>query len=296
MLSVTNENDQKVLWHIVLANGLSYDDYNMHRNCALVDKNFHQTIEKTYRPYKKRIEDVMQRKSISITGHTSWNKDFSKCAWVTFSDQVVPGGKNLQLTLVGVTDENRVISSSRLWQGFNFSVFEDNIRPFFDEDGRACFYGLGKTANFYKNEVSFIEYLIALDGKAECYDCHLVIVAPYLEGHGNAVYSGTCLLNFPALLKAWLQSKITSLIKICNATTWKTYNINGATLLEYCKTYQKHVGTEKFNKALVGCYPQLKPNGFLPKDFEWYLDERYEQQQHEKIMEMKKNDERNNIS
>src|SRR5260221_7752841 len=69
---------------------------------------------------KERIENFIRSKRTSVTGSQIWNKDCSKCAWVTF-DNDASHAKDLQLTVVGLVDNGkRVVSNSRIWRNFYF--------------------------------------------------------------------------------------------------------------------------------------------------------------------------------
>ena len=136
-------NNDFVLKEIVVHNV----GHDMQRQFAMLSKTFNKIVEDTYRPKKKMIEEVLRHEKPTITGFLSWNKDFSRCAWATFFDNVIyidsPDRKKLQLTLVGLINKNYIKSSSSSWdiRGTCYHpVFEDNIRPFFDKEGRACFY------------------------------------------------------------------------------------------------------------------------------------------------------------
>ncbi len=277
-----DRNYGHVIREIIIAN----IDRDMHRTLAPVDTTYNKIIEDTYRPDKKPIENFIKWKSCDVTGYKSWNKDFSKCAWVTISDSD-PGKKNLQLTLVGLVNDdiNRVMSSSRLWYDFYCPVFEDDVRPFFDKDGRACFYGFGKTTNRYRHEISLIECSIGLDGEAECCACQFVTVAQ--KGYGNTVYWGDKFLSFPILLKAWLKSKRVRISDPVNASKSKIYNIKAVTFPDDYKTFKKHVGLENCY-ALCKHKRQITPYACLPEELRIAIDERYEEQQREKIVIEKK--------
>jgi hypothetical protein len=274
-------DDHNIARDVVVAHCLAHDDYDTYRNVAMLSKAHNRIIEGKYRPKKKIIEEFIKWKTHDVTGYTSWNKDFSKCAWVTICDSD-SDKKNLQLTLVGLVNDNvhHVMSSSRLWRDFSCPVFEDNMRPCFDTYGRAFFYGYGNI-NPCWNGASLTEYSISLDGEVERYYCGFVTVISNKYGHTTHIYPGNYFFNCPVLLKAWLQSKEVRIYQFGN-TKKKSYDIQGVTLPDDYKTFKKHVGLEHYYRALYNRDIEWIPYNCLLEELRQGIDNRYKEQQREK--------------
>lgn len=235
-------------------------DHDMHRQFAMVSKACNTTVEDTYRPKKKLIEEFLQQEKPRITGHISWNRDFSRCAWINVS-HLGFGIKNLQLMLVGLTDKSDIKKSSGSWEVLYGPVFEDNNRPFFDKEGRACFYNWDGR--------SIYEHSIDLNNDAQCYRCLYEISKRYVAFEFSVDFN--MMLCLPILLKAFLQSRQTR--------TWmgreKFYNIEGVTI------------PENYKYKIVREDMIMKP--FISEAYESYdftgkriIEKRYEEQQREK--------------
>jgi hypothetical protein len=242
MLSV--ENNQALAWNVITAYSLSCKDYKTYRNVAMLNKQCNSMIEDTYRSQKKRIEKFIQSKSVSITGHRSWNKDFTRCAWMRISDDISVNCKKLQLTVVGsIDDGKRIISSSRLWREFCCPIFEDDVRPFFDKDGRACFHGYGKVVMVGMN-FAVAQYCIDLIGNPQRYCCYF--------GSRKCGLIMTLILQYPVLIKAFLRSKL-----ICYKEgnkeemydSSKVYCRDGVVLPENYKVFKKSIEIEQVEKT-----------------------------------------------
>jgi hypothetical protein len=209
-----------------------------------------EIIEKDQK--KERIEDFIRRKTTSVTGSQIWNKDYSKCAWVTF-DTNASGAKDLKLTVVGlVGDGKRVVSNSRLWRDFYFPVFEDDVRPFFDKDGRVCFYGYGNREDQSGQNCSFVgEYSIDVDGTAEHYECLCHIPSWSISTDSFVTLTG--LLHFPILMKALLQSTNISKCKFADGCR-KAFYPDPSNFLANFTLYKQHLGLEKFKDEVGEVY------------------------------------------
>ena len=228
---------------------------------------------------KQLVENFTQWKTCNITGHKSWNKDYSKCAWVHY-DIDSPDEKKLQLTLVGLAnkDKNTVTSSSFVWQGFRFPVFEDDICPFFDKDERACFYGYGESGSCDLMKYFTVEYSIDLDGKEERYRCQCV-----MPHKAFTLHYPTPFFNFPVLLKALLQSTSVE-IKKEDADSLKLYHTQGVMLPEDYKTFKQHIGLQQFEKSMKSsAYSTNDSYEDLSECIKTALNKKYEEQQLEKV-------------
>jgi hypothetical protein len=283
--ALLSKNKDNFARDAIIVNCLSNGDHDTYRIIAMLSKTHNAIVENNYRPIKKRIENYIQSNYTVppvIAGHASWNKDFSRCAWVTY-DLDPTLYKDLELTLVGAVN-NEVVVMCASWKNFYFPTFEDNIRPFFNKDGRACFYGYGLTVNSYRNQALNVEYSISLDGEAEYYKCSFLTVAPEKEGNDNAVYGGSYISDFPVLLKAWLQSKIVRISESCNACNSKVYNINGVTLPDDYKFFKKYEGWMNYcdqqESSLMNSV--VKSYDFLPYELRRFIDAKYAKQQQEK--------------
>ncbi|HEX4068720.1 MAG TPA: hypothetical protein VHX42_01355, partial [Candidatus Babeliales bacterium] len=218
-------------------------------------KKNNKFIEDRYRQDKKRIETYIKEKfetiePLSIIGTKSCNKGFNAYAWVMYTGNIT-NAKNLQLNLVSVVN-NDIIEKSAVWKGFYFPIFEDNVRPFFDEDGRACFYGYGVTSTCAGTFPSFAQYCLDCDGNPKCY-CHYF----YYLKHPNdpESYCGRSfllLLHYPVLLKAFLQSKVMYITggSGCHPDWEKEYHLTGVTLPADYKTFKKRIELEQLEKGL----------------------------------------------
>jgi hypothetical protein len=209
-----------------------------------------EIIEKDQK--KERIEDFIQRKTISVTGSQVWNKDHSKCAWVTF-DTHASYAKGLQLTVVGLVDDGkRIVSSSCVWQNFYFPVFEDEIRPWFNKDGRACFYGYGNREDQSDQNGGFVgEYSIDVDGTAEHYECICHIRSWSISTDSFVTLKG--LLDFPILIKALLQSTEVFKRQFDDGDR-KAFYPEPSSFPYNFKKYREHVGLEKIEGPLDELY------------------------------------------
>lgn len=201
------------------------------------------SMEIIEKPQKERIENFICRKTVSVTGSQAWNKDCSKCAWVTF-DNNAPHAKSLQLTVVGLVDNGKhVVSNIRSWQDFYFPVFADDVRPCFDKDGRACFYGYGNKEGKSDLEFNFVgEYSIDVDGTAEHCECIFHIRSCSMKYDYFRRFAE--LLNFPVLIKALLQS--TKVFKREFKDGWrKAFCPEPSNFPKDFKMYKEHLGLEK---------------------------------------------------
>src|SRR5438445_4894487 len=59
-------------------------DLHTQRILAQLNKTYNKIIEDNHRPQKKRIEELIRTKGVfPDRNQASWNKDFSRHAWVT---------------------------------------------------------------------------------------------------------------------------------------------------------------------------------------------------------------------
>jgi hypothetical protein len=245
------ENNKQTLWDIVIANSLSRDDYDTYRNVATLSRTHNKIIEDMHRPQKKLIEKYIEdNRPMDVTpiiGVRSWNKDFSQCAWVSWRNYRVKVAdyKDLYLTLVGVVN-NKVKSKVAYWRDFYFPIFEDDIRPFFDKDGKACFHGCGLWQTNFETSKAVIEYCIDLKGEYTNYRCWYLVPDPTEWADNYECFIK--LLNFPLLMKVLLQS---TFVERCVRSTftehgvykenWKKYYARWATLSEDWMFFKQHV-------------------------------------------------------
>ena len=186
--------------------------------------------------------------------------------------------KKLELVLVGLDGNKELVVRIGAWNGFYFSVIEDNVCPFFNKEGRACFYGYGNSVNRYGYEKSVVEYSIDLDNKMETYHCLYEI--PDKRTHCRAYRrSFVPILNCPVLLKALLQSTQVSKISMQDQENDKNFNIEGVTIPEDYKTFKKHVVLEN---------NRYTSYNLLPNNVKKAIDEWYKKQQREKMKIEKK--------
>jgi hypothetical protein len=277
----------------IISHCLSYDDHDTCRSIAMVSKAYNKIIEDNYRPTKKCIENFIRGKTTSVTGYKSWNKDFTKCAWVTFFDADSSFLKTLQLTLVDWNASTKhVTSSSRLWTEFHVPVFEDDVRPFFNKDGQACFYGYGRIS--VDKEVivqNVIEYSIDVNGKDERYCCRFGIRDGQCSGYYLKNFA--TLFNFPILLKEFLKAE-----KIWKRCDDKSFYIESVSLTQDYKTFKKHAALEKWEKNCgTKFFSEYTEYDLLPKDVKEAIDEQYTCQDYDSTMEKIgiKNDAKNDI-
>jgi hypothetical protein len=287
-----NDEDHNFARDIVMTHCSSHNNYEIYRNIVQLNTTYNKIAETEYKPVqKKRIEDFIRNKSVSVTGYRSWNKDFTKCAWITISDEKPLDSKNLQLTIVGlVNDGKRVTYSSKLWQEFCFPVFEDDVCPFFDKDGRACFYGFRGFSSNFSNDI--LEFSIDLNDMSKCCCCWYLF--PLRTEWGDQYASFMEILNFPLLIRSILQSKQIEEKKmddVLEELYERKHYIRWVTLPDDYKTFKQHTRLES----------EFTSYDCLPVDSRQAFDERYQEQQHDKKMiENKKkdnsNDEGNDIS
>ncbi len=270
-------NDDLVMREIVVHNV----GHDAHRKLAVLNTAYNKIIEEHYRPDKKCIEKYIQEKEaetlISMTGTRSWNKNFNTCAWVTYDVDCI-GLKDLQLTLVGIVN-NKVVVTSALWKDFVFPIFDGNIRPFFDKEERACFYGFGRTLTCHGNFFTSAQYCIDCNGNSQCYCCFLEC------NSGWSVQVLNILLQYPVLVKAFLQSKLVqadygcSHPHHCDGSNY--YHLNGVTLPDDYKTFKKSMRWEQVERMLlhVRDYSNFTSYDSLPDEVRKAIDYHYEEQQ-----------------
>jgi hypothetical protein len=285
------EKDKETLCDIVVINRLSQHDYHTYRTVAMLSKLHNEIIEDRYKPKKKCIEEYIEKNKdnlLLVTGTKSWNKDFSKCAWVTYGGDA-GNLKKLQLTLVEKCDD-QVISKCVSREGFYFPIFEDNIRPFFDKDEHVSFYGYGETKNCGgNNRHSFVQYCFDLKGNSLCYECWFYYYSNFSEESSLTGKSLLELFQCPALVKAILQSKKVEITHCCgNGDQVKELYITRAIIPDNYKLFVKSAGVEKIEKLKrwrIG-YPTYTSYDSLEGDLKKAIDDQYEQQQAEKIAEI----------
>ena len=216
-------------------------DFKTSRSLATVNKTYNKIIEENFRPYKKYIESCLQEKGTEIIpGDVSWNYNFSKCACVTIGS-IENNRKSWRLTVVGLTRDGKVRTGDKKWSGFYFPAIEDNIRPFFNKQGQACFHGYAdvwiKPNDYHRLRQSIVQVSIDLQGETECYRC-------FIEAGENKddVFSFNILCNFPVLMRAFLQSKKVREHLRDIHDGWdhaQYYNISGVTLPKDYKICKK---------------------------------------------------------
>jgi hypothetical protein len=247
MLSVSNNDN--FLWEVI-AHNLSHGNYEAHRTFARINVGCNKAIEDNYRSDKKRIELLELEEGTEVF----WNKNFSRCAWVTFKQKPYynfDNSKHLELTLIGLNKDRKIVIRRSLREGHIFSVIDNRICPFFDKKGDAfCYF------NLYKD---FLECSLNFDGtvkqKVNC------------VGTFGGDFSLYEVLNFPVLLKAILRSK-----KIYEyGISRNIYHIDGVTVPEDYKFFKKYSCCENYLS-----YDQL------PNVLRQAIDEQYEEQQREK--------------
>jgi hypothetical protein len=270
----------------IVAYNLPRGDYKLRHALQLTNSTCNRMIETACREYKKEVEEYIQKNKDElpqVTGAKSWNKDFSKCAWVTYrGDAAVL--KVLQLTLVGKCD-NQIITRCTGWEGFYFPIFEENLRPFFDKDGRASFYGYGRTRTWDGSYRSFAQYCFDLDGNESRYPCYFYCYRnPDNEssyyGHGQSLH---ILLQYPVLAKAFLQSTKMRIAHSCKYDRVKEFYITGVTIPENYKFFEKSVELEQVEKqfGLANCRRFTRYDSLDPA-MRKAIDDQYTKQQAEK--------------
>ena len=211
-------------------------DCRMQRTLAVLSTQYNQNIEDNYRPNKKRIEQLMlENKSPIIRGQGSWNKDFNRCAWVTIAP-LENGTKKLTLFLVKLTVDKDVSMHNYTWSHYMQPVIDDTVRPFFNEKGDTFCYGYG-LYGFCNRNKAVIKYSIQCDGTVKDNRC----VFSIKENEIDHEYHCNWLLNFPVLLRAFLQST-----HVCekSITSWdwvEVYDMGGVSIPEDYKHFKSHV-------------------------------------------------------
>lgn len=190
MLSVNN--NANIVLEIV-AHNLPHDDYDVHRTCARLSTVCNKAIENSYRKDKKRIEFLMHEQNI-IPGEISWNKDFSRCAWINAVEN-----HKLNITVLGLNDNNKLRTKLCSWDNFG-GLLNGRKKPFFDQQGMACIHGYGwinvPGAGSCGNVV---KYACGFEAQ-EALRC--VLASDKVEALGLIAF-----LDFPIFLRAILNSK-----------------------------------------------------------------------------------------
>ena len=198
-----------------------HSDHDEHRVLARVNKLFNKTIEENYRPSKKQIEQFMCEKGTPlVSAHTTWNKDFSKCAWVTLKDDAYLG-----LTLVGIEGKKIITRLGERWGSVSPAIKKTPYRPIFSKENTVCWYAFGHLSPSY--EYTCFEYSLNFHGKTKIKKCVFEL------NHNGARYDFVLLVNLCALIKAFLGS--TDVVKENNL---KIYRISGACIPENYKSIQ----------------------------------------------------------
>ena len=243
-------------------------DYRMQRTLACVNTAYNKLIEDNFRSNKKRIEYLMQENGTSITrGHVSWNKDFSQSAWVTI-EPIENGTKKLGLFSVGLGDNENVIIWSNTWDGYMHPVIDGTVNPLFNNAVGVSCYGYG--SNGPSNKGVF-KYSINYNGMAQYKRCVIGIKGKEKNGE----YHFHWLLNFPVLLKAFLQSTEVSENNSRHWDVLEVYNLSGVTIPEDYKSFKRHLSADFLHyMSYDNLYSCLKSA----------IDGRYKEQQREKKM------------
>jgi len=321
-VGLSTENNKSTLWEVIIQTCLSRDDYDAHRNVAMVSTMHNKLVEDIYRSKKKLIEKFLLEDysyKQGITGTRNWNKDFSQCAWVRIYDMAdyyyhLPRGDNkrLEFILVGCGNDDSIKKCDKGWDKCYFPIFEDNVRPFFNKKGQACFYGYGnivmskrdvtlehhwtdgdsycspQTTTIQDTKQGVVEYCIDIANKSEEFYCSTV----YIDGssstqevaHDNP-RDPLMFLHFPILLKALLQSAdITNIpSKGIGCSAEKRFcHIKEITIPENYKTYKRHVAFTEWLVLQRHKETQYTSCGPLPKEIKDTFDEIYAEQQKKK--------------
>ncbi len=301
MLSVENADNKYILWNFIITS-LPRDAYDTHRTLALVNKAHNKIIEEHYRPDKKRIEKLMLQKGTPIIpGQVSWNKDFSKCAWVTIgtvpkdkNEWYLPERKSLRLSLVGLCDDGNIIEQYLIRNGFYFPAIEGNMRPFFDEYGNAFFHSYADVligSNYCKEMTkSIIKFTISIKGGTSTSRCFIQLGENDYTG-----YDFYYILNFPVLLKALLQSKKVAthgrMLEDGGDDAAQYYDISGAIIPKNYKMYKERPFFKDDEGARARYIDTLCDHNIcrldyigLPEKLRKAIDKKYAEQQCEKMI------------
>ena len=148
-----------------------YHGQEMLRNLAVVNTVLNKEIENNYRPAKKRIEQWIQEKKIPVIPEKiSWNRYFTKCAWIKIRPSFLR--KKLELTLLDAADKE-IIVRQKTWDNYIGLAVEDMDRPVFSGGSyMVYFYGYGYTFfDPYHGDRRVIEYSLWSDGTAKNKSC-----------------------------------------------------------------------------------------------------------------------------
>jgi hypothetical protein len=289
MLSADKGDNQNLIFDLIMNHVVSHDDYDAHRKIAVLNTTYNKLIEDTCRSQKKLIEKYIQENKENlplVTGARSWNKGFNACTWVNYDDNS-DKSKDLQLILINAA-HNEVIAQSAVWNNFYFPIFEDDIRPFFDKDGQACFYGYGVTSTCMGTFPSFAQYCLDCDGNNKRYCHYFYYLSQPDVPESYCGRSFHILLDYPVLMKAFLQSKPMYISGgFERHPDWmKEYRLNGVTLPEDYKTFKKRIELEKVEEMLYRyIYDRSISYDSLDPEIRKAIDDHYEKQQREKVIE-----------
>lgn len=221
------------------------------------------SMENENKNNKQRLEQELQVlrncTSITVPEQVYWSEDCNKCAWVTIEED--PDAllkKRLNLVLMGLDKNKELNFKVGSWEGYQYPVIDDQVRPLFDlKDGVFC-YGYGRfDCNFLPG---VLEYSLNCAGEINRKKCCFL-----------PQYCCKNFLNFPILLEAILRStQVKEFIR--EEVIDKTYKIEGVILPEDYTTFQQH----PFYTDKRLSYDQL--NDCLKK----VIDDRYAAQQQEK--------------
>ena len=271
------------------------DDYDMNRKVAMLNKECHKRMEYEYRPNKMMINTFKEKNKNNlypVTGHVSWNRDFSKCAWCTVIDK--GNKKNCALTLLYLDDKDSIIKQEYQWDNFHFPVFEDHIRPFFTKEGEVCFHGYGyKHAPFRMSQSlepildgynAVFEYVLDVDGHAESRRCLLVLDRPKRTDIIVLIY----IFNFPLLLKSLLQLKKGLTAKDeSELVSYYSFERKDIIIPENYRFFKQHVAWKNFLDTKLfdyRSYRNITVYDDLLQMLRQDIEKRYKQQILEKVM------------
>ena len=276
---------EHIIWNALISESLRSGDYKLYRNIAVLNRGYNKFIEEEYRPKKKLLDKFREenKKNLSpVTGYVSWNKDFSKCAWVTISAEQ----ESCTLTLLSLDDKNCIVKKDAVWDEYHFPIFEDDIHPFFNKKEQVGFYGYGYKgidypANRFPDPIylahgceAVLEYLLDFSGNAGSKRCFFTIT------NRPKMYNFINIFDFPLILKALLQSTRTyDECKWCSDVL-KIFVTDGMTIPANYKFFKKHIGWKnRVDIQKVFSWDPL-PNSFedLSSEVKKNLEELYQKQ------------------
>jgi hypothetical protein len=229
-----HNNNNLLVWQLVLTPGVAAVDHDKICALALVSKDCNKAIHDTAISRKNYLESWLIKKyPIFDFKQLVWRKHWSVCAWVRViaHNRAEKKEKKVGLLCAYFNSEGKRIRLRHTWDGFE-AVLPYDPYPFFNREGDVCYHGYGTI----EKDSNVIEYSLNMNGIVKAFPCRM-----RLDGSCET-YALSQFIEFPVLLQVFLQST-RSYKSIFLGYSDKTYNINGVTIPDMYKTCTGYCGS-----------------------------------------------------